>query len=324
MRIVKHFAKALIHYGGAIQGFRIFNRNSARILMYHRFPKEMEPLRQQCRHLLRHYQPISLGTFTQILHDGKSLPPNSLVITVDDGYRDFYLYGYPVFREFGIPTTVFLVSDFLDRKLWLWWDRIAYAFRNSQVATISLEWPNGESKLYQLQDANDRLSAAQSIAQALISLDNMDRLRILESIPELLQVQSPPLPPADYESLTWAEAREMASNGVELGGHTRTHPILSRITDASTLTDEIQGCKSRIEEEIENPVIHFCYPNGSTADFNEQTIEIVKQCGFLSAVTTERGMNSAQSNPFLLRRTGVEPYGDSPYFRELLAGVRAE
>jgi hypothetical protein len=35
-------------------------------------------------------------------------------------------------------------------------------------------------------------------------------------------------------------------------------------------------------------------------------------------------MNMLNADPFLLRRIGVEPYGGTPYFRELLAGVRVQ
>jgi peptidoglycan/xylan/chitin deacetylase (PgdA/CDA1 family) len=295
-----------------------------RILMYHRFPNETQPLREQCQHLIRYYRPISLRTLVETLIEGAPLPTNAVVITVDDGYKDFYLYGYPVFREFGIPATIFLVSDFLDQKLWLWWDRIAWSFQESPLESVSFEWCDGVSKVFKLETADKRLASAQILTECLINLDNADRLKLLEDIPDLLQVKVPVSAPAKYESLTWAEAREMASNGIELGAHTRTHPILSRIKNSQTLADEIEGSKSKIEREVAGDVIHFCYPNGSAADFNEETIEIVKRSGFLSAVTTERGMNSFKSDPFFLRRTGIEPYGNTPYFRELLAGVRTQ
>ena len=58
------------------------------------------------------------------LHGGEPLPPKAVAITVDDGYRDFLLRAYPVFHEFEIPATVFLVSDFIDGTGMLWWDRL--------------------------------------------------------------------------------------------------------------------------------------------------------------------------------------------------------
>jgi len=39
-----------------------------------------------------------------------------------------------------------------------------------------------------------------------------------------------------YEFLTWAQAREMASAGVEIGSHTVSHPILTTLDDG-TLRD---------------------------------------------------------------------------------------
>jgi len=302
MSVVKQFAKTLLHSGGAIQGFRMLNRNAVRILMYHRFPNDTQPLREQCQHLIRHYQPISLRSLVDSLSEDTPLPTNAIVITVDDGYRDSYLYGYPIFREFGIPTTIFLVSDFLNQKIWLWWDRIAWAFQESALDLVSVEFANGVSKVFSLKTPSERLDSAQSLSQSLINLPNDERLRIIESIPGLLQVDIPTLPPTKYEAMTWAEAKEMSNNGVELGAHTKTHPILSRLDDCQALADEIEGSKSTIEKEVGEQVIHFCYPNGSAVDFNEQTVETVKRSGFLSAVTTERGMNDLKSDPFLLRR----------------------
>src|ERR1051325_2330810 len=159
MSVVKHVAKALIHQGGAIQGYRIFNRNAVRILMYHRFPDDLKLLPEQCQHLLRHYQPISLRKLVDTVIDGSPLPTHAVVITVDDGYRDFYLHAYPVFREFGIPSTIFLVTDFVDQKCWLWWDRIAWAFEESPLGSVSLELGDGVSKTFRLETEPNGLSS---------------------------------------------------------------------------------------------------------------------------------------------------------------------
>jgi peptidoglycan/xylan/chitin deacetylase (PgdA/CDA1 family) len=99
---------------------------------------------------------------------------------------------------------------------------------------------------------------------------------------------------------------------------------LSRIEDREQLKDEIATSKRRLEEELSKPALHFCYPNGKRGDFNEDTLKIVEQCGFQSAVTTEPGMNYKAAEPFLLRRLGTGPTDPPEYFQELLAGVRKE
>jgi peptidoglycan/xylan/chitin deacetylase (PgdA/CDA1 family) len=292
--------------------------------MYHRFPSDTEGLTRQCEHILRYYEPISLSTISRSLQEKQPFPENSLAITVDDGYRDFFLHAYPVFRKYKIPATVFLVSDFIDQRVWLWWNQIEYLFRNTSQASVTVHLPNQPVRDYALASDEQKTLASQRIINCLVTVENDQRLEVLDSLNKLLNVELPALPEPMYSALKWDEVREMAGEGIEFGAHTRTHPILSRIADTQILEEEIKGSKLRIEEQLQTPVVHFCYPNGSVADFTDDTVTVVRNSGFHTAVTTERGMNLNQANPFLLRRIGVEPDGATPYFQELLAGVRVE
>src|SRR2546423_353764 len=50
------------------------------------------------------------------LHEG-SLPPRSVVITIDDGLMDFYLRAFPILKEFRYPATVYQ-STYYCLKAW--------------------------------------------------------------------------------------------------------------------------------------------------------------------------------------------------------------
>ncbi len=289
--------------------------------MYHHFPPDMTGLVEQCEHLLHYYQPVSLELISECLETGRSLPDNSIAVTVDDGYRDFFLYAYPIFRDYQIPSTAFLVSDFLDQKSWLWWDRIEYAFERTSEPSISFQWPNGKIHNLALETSSQKLHASSFIVEAMIAIENTERLKLIELIPKMLGVQLPAIPPPELSPLCWSEVTEMSRTGVEFGAHTETHPILSRIHDAGTIREEIEGCKLRIENELRQPVLRFAYPNGKVADINKQIVDAVKRAGFRTAVTSERGLNFDDADPFLLRRIGVEAVGATPYFQELLAGI---
>jgi peptidoglycan/xylan/chitin deacetylase (PgdA/CDA1 family) len=76
-----------------------------------------------------------------------------------------------------------------------------------------------------------------------------------------------------------------------------------------------------LEEELSKPINHFCYPNGSFSDFNDETLRVIDSLGFRTAVTTEPGMNSKRTQPFLLRRLPVDPSLTFDYFERLLSGV---
>ncbi|HKA00424.1 MAG TPA: polysaccharide deacetylase family protein, partial [Candidatus Solibacter sp.] len=232
--MIKKIARQAFHATGGLGVARWTRRRSLRILMYHRF-KDRDSIAQQCAHIRAHYTPVSLSHAAGWLCDG-GWPDNALVVTVDDGYRDFYQLAYPVFREYGIPATVYLVSEFLDGRQWLWVDRVRWSYLK-----------NGSN----LKEARTAIEAAKK-------LPNAARLAWLEALP----VRPPEVAPAEYEAMQWDEVREASRGGMEFGAHTCTHPILSRVGEGE-LTSEIAGSKRRIEEELGRAVDHFCYPNGS-------------------------------------------------------------
>ncbi len=90
------------------------------ILCYHRFGAKAsrmtvtgDAFQAQMDYLARNgYQVITLGQLALFLDGGQALPPKSVVITIDDGYRSTYEIAYPILRRHGFPATVFLYSDF--------------------------------------------------------------------------------------------------------------------------------------------------------------------------------------------------------------------
>ena len=287
--------------------------------MYHRFGPDTQGLREQCNHIKRYYRPVSMNSIADWLHRGKALPENAVAVTVDDGYRDF-LHAHPVFREFEIPVMVYLVSDFLDGQVWLWWNQIEYAFQHTALRSGDLKLPL-DGIAVNLATAEGRFQTARSVAEALTTVNNSRRLEVLALIPKLLQVEVPAQPPSHLAPLTWNEVRELAKEEVDFGCHTKTHPILSSLENSNAQRDEINSSKLRLEQELSTRVDHFCYPNGSASDFDNDTLDIIESLGLRTAVTTEPGMNSKRSQPFLLRRLPVDPAFPCDYFERLLSGA---
>lgn len=92
------------------------------ILAYHHFgygnntlSVTPENFDRQMRYLKQHgYTVISLDRFVDGLKNGRTFKRNTVVITVDDGYRDNYQYAYPVLRKYGFPATIFLWAANVD------------------------------------------------------------------------------------------------------------------------------------------------------------------------------------------------------------------
>ena len=101
--------------------------------------------------------------------------------------------------------------------------------------------------------------------------------------------------------LSWAQAAEMAEQGIELGAHTLHHAMLPELDDAE-LTREIVGSRDLIEERTGRRPTSFCYPRGR---FDARVKAAVRDAGFALACTTLPGLVTPDTHPYSLRRTFV-------------------
>lgn len=99
------------------------------ILCYHRFGNRWGRLavspaafEAQMEYLARNgYHVISLNQLARFLEGQEGLPPKTVAITIDDGYRSTYDIAFPILRKHGFHATVFLYSDFVGASDALTW-----------------------------------------------------------------------------------------------------------------------------------------------------------------------------------------------------------
>lgn len=101
--------------------------------------------------------------------------------------------------------------------------------------------------------------------------------------------------------LTWGQIREMANSGIDFGAHTRHHVYLPDV-DLETARAEIVGSRDDLLREIRRRPRHFCYPSGG---FTEPVKRIVRQAGYDSATTTNRGSDRHNIDFYELNRVKV-------------------
>ncbi|WP_135081312.1 polysaccharide deacetylase family protein [Terasakiella sp. SH-1] len=99
-------------------------KTSASVVMYHRFGEADYPSTNiKMEQFEAHIEEIKNGGYTvlplpelvDLLNAGKPLPDKALSITIDDGYASIYEKAYPKFKEAGIPFTIFISTDPIDR-----------------------------------------------------------------------------------------------------------------------------------------------------------------------------------------------------------------
>jgi hypothetical protein len=111
--------------------------------------------------------------------------------------------------------------------------------------------------------------------------------------------------PADDGALpaTWAELLEMRRSGwVSFGAHTVHHPVLGRLADGAELEREVRDARRVLEERLDQPVTTFAYPIGKFGDIGERGVEAVREAGYTWGLSTIEGVNTAETDPYLLRR----------------------
>ncbi|WP_394792996.1 polysaccharide deacetylase family protein [Armatimonas sp.] len=95
--------------------------------------------------------------------------------------------------------------------------------------------------------------------------------------------------PEGYEAtalLSESEISQLAASPlVTFGTHTATHPKLDQLP-SDTAREEIVRGKQQLEEKLQRPVHHFCYPYGH---FNDSVVALVREAGFVTATTTQHG-----------------------------------
>ena len=106
--------------------------------------------------------------------------------------------------------------------------------------------------------------------------------------------------------LTWEEMKEMEKSNFLAGAHTRNHAYLPKVP-LSQAKDEIVGSKKVIEDHLGHNIDYFAYPTGG---FNEDIKNIVKDAGYMAAVTTNRGKDRFNVDMYELKRIRMNSTDD--------------
>lgn len=253
--------------------------------------------------LTRRYTVVPLDDVVNACVHGAPLPDNAAVITVDDGYRSTYTVAYPALKRVQLPAVVYLATDFVENRRFLWTDRVEYAVNHSTREALDVT-VGGAAVRLELGSRDSRMAADRRLRSALKALPQETRDEAVDAVEQAAgcRVDEAAGRTALYEPIRWAEAEEMAQSGlVTFGSHTHTHVILSRCEPAR-VTQELRRSKQIIESRLGRPCRQFCYPNGRRGDFNDTTKGLLKEQGFSSALTTVYGMNGRDADVYAFQR----------------------
>jgi peptidoglycan/xylan/chitin deacetylase (PgdA/CDA1 family) len=167
----------------------------------------------------RGYTTISFADLESYLKEQKPLPAKAIILSFDDGWKNQYLYAFPLLKQYKMKGTFFIFSGAISSRS---------AFMN------------------------------------------------------------------------WAEIAEMHAAGMEIQGHSYTHPVLTHVQGAAALKRELAFSKAQIEEHTKSPVNAFAYPFGM---YNANIIDAVAGAGYHIARTTKDSVWHSSKRMFTISGT---------------------
>jgi peptidoglycan/xylan/chitin deacetylase (PgdA/CDA1 family) len=252
--------------------------------------------------LHQHFNVISLDDLLAALRGTGHLPRHPALITFDDGYRDNYDHAFPVLRQRGLPAVIFLTTGYIGGTRLFWWDIVAYCFFHTRQQEADLPLIGTQ----QWHDPASRETVMNRLLTALKQVPEDEKVAAVETLPRLMGVTLPPHGSGEM-FLTWEHVRELIANGVAMGAHTQSHPIMTRIP-LERARAEACGAKTHIEAETGQPVTTLAYTNGLASDFNQELQTVLHQSGFEAAFTLLPGpAHPAQvrREPMAIRRIAI-------------------
>ena len=298
------------------------NKQRVCILTYHRVLPERDYMRSSeptvatfdwhMELLARYFNPLSLSDVIARL-DSNDLPERAVCVTFDDGYANNAECALPVLQRWNIPATVFISTGFLNGGL-MWNDAVIEALRIAGSGEFDLR--SLGLATYDLADFQHRRQAAGQIIREIKHWPPEKRAEAIRVIESMVG----PLP--ENMMLTNDQVKQLGDAGIEIGAHTRTHPILATLKLADA-RQEIQASKDALEILTGKPVRYFAYPNGRPEiDYRLEHRDFVKSIGFEGAVSTQWGVASESSDRWQMPR--FTPWDQTPlrFMTRLLAMFR--
>lgn len=190
------------------------------------------------------YTSMTVSAYLPLLTNGAPFPERPVLITFDDGFRNFLTEALPILERHGLSATLYVTTGFM-----------------------------GDGGIPGVNGSGDPM-------------------------------------------LSWSELAEVARRGVEVGGHTHTHPMLDTLPQAAA-RDEIRRCKDLIEQHLGARVATFAYPHGYSSPSVRRA---VRETGYTSACAVRNALSHPGDDPFAIARLMLEAGHSMDDFRRMLSG----
>jgi peptidoglycan/xylan/chitin deacetylase (PgdA/CDA1 family) len=278
---MKEFIFKTLYRLGVPRLLRISKKNTITVLNLHRITEERDyfynPIKPQTFYNLIDYclKNYDIIPFSDI--HKPSIKPK-LILSFDDGYRDFIEYVLPYLIKQGIPSNHNVVNECINNNIPIWTQRLNDVFNELKLNSITNE-PiisckseyKGSWMLYYL-----------GYFHYLITIEKEERNRVLNELITKYNVKS------SCKMMNWTDLKYCIKNGVEIGSHSYTHDSIATIKNNSGYEKEILASVEEISSRLNEKVSIFALPNGQ---YNSNVVEYIKTIGIQHLLIVDERVN---------------------------------
>lgn len=222
-----------------------------------------------------------------------------IVFTMDDGYKDNYTKALSVFKKHNVPYTIFVTTDFPDRKAVLWW----YELEDLLLANDSITLSNGIT--YPAHNYNEKCNSFLKIREEILKLNQLDLENELNKLFSNYKINW--TSKCEELCLSWNDIKELKNEPlVTIGAHTKHHYNLKQLTDEEAVRNEVQKGVELLKENAGIETDVFAYPFGSPTEAGDREFEALSKMHFICSCIacggpcTKKNSNNTSSLPRIM------------------------
>jgi peptidoglycan/xylan/chitin deacetylase (PgdA/CDA1 family) len=307
----KRLSFNLCKWIGLFRLARRMTRNGLRILCYHGFsmidesrfsPRTfIEPGTFKKRMLFIRHKGFPVLSLEEALKafDNGTLPPNAVVITIDDGFFSTYKLAWPILRELSMPAIVYVTTYYAIKQTPIFRLAVQYMFWKTTAQSLDTTGlgfsETGVIPVATMEQKRSALLAA--IRHGESQCNNEKREWLANLLGERLGVDYRAIVNSRiFNVMSPEEIIDLARGGIGIELHSHRHNLP---LDHSGARREIEENRVILERLTGSSLIHFCYPSGF---YRLEQLPWLAESGIFSAVTGESGLNYPHTPKLRLKR----------------------
>jgi peptidoglycan/xylan/chitin deacetylase (PgdA/CDA1 family) len=298
---------------------RSFSPYSGIVLMYHEvLPDDValpawtivkeSDFRWQLNFLKIYFDFVSIDQALERIDRKHNAKRPFAVVTFDDGYKGNFNTVLPIMETLGLPFIVYIATKAIVEEELYWYDRIINLLNIRENLQVKLIWNHQLKTLTIPKNGEDcRWLQVQKILNLLKIMAPEDREQAVSNIVDKHSVNV-----SSFGMMNEDEMRQLSySNCVTIGCHTHGHELLDQL-DARAVRETLNIAYGYIKSITGYSPRHFAYPNGN---FNNCIINLVRDAGYDSAVTTLPGILSDRNCRMRIPRLSIGRFETKSQFK---------